>query len=265
MAGLRPPHAVGLMPAMKLICHPLTAFDPPVRPASSRRSWMDDTPESHAYRCLPLVIGNQHGWEVFTPSGFTARWTGGDRVEDVSIHPDAASGQAPARPMSNFGSGILTFEMGFLLRTPPGWNIWVQGPVNAVKDGIAPLSGVIETDWSPYSFTMNWRFTRPGEVRFEADEAIAHIFPVRRDLFDKITPEIRPIQSDPKTAQAMETWRLSRADFAGRLRENDADAAEEKWQKGYYRGLMPDGGKGAPSHKTKLHVKPFTKAAPKTR
>ncbi|HCR94180.1 MAG TPA: hypothetical protein DIV98_04480, partial [Oceanicaulis sp.] len=106
---------------------------------------------------------------------------------------------------------------------------------------------------------------RPGELRFEADEAIAHIFPVRRDLFDKITPEIRPIQSDPKTAQAMETWRLSRADFAGRLRENDADAAEEKWQKGYYRGLMPDGGKGAPSHKTKLRVKPFTKAAPKTR
>ena len=44
-----------------------------------------------------------------------------------------------------------------------GWNTFVTGPMNGIKDGIAPLSGVIETDWSPYSFTMNWRFTRPGK------------------------------------------------------------------------------------------------------
>ena len=38
----------------------------------------------------------------------------------------------------------------------------VQGPINRPKDGIAALPGIIETDWSPYSFTMNWMFTRPG-------------------------------------------------------------------------------------------------------
>ena len=116
---------------------------------------------------------------------------------------------------------------------------------------------MIETDWSPYAFTMNWRFTRPGEVRFEADEAIAQLFPVRRDLFDKVETEIRPLHADPKTFEQFETWRLSRADFATRLREGDRDAAELKWQKGYYRGLMPDGSKGPPSHKTKLRPKPF--------
>lgn len=219
---------------------------------------MDDTPDSFAYRCLPLAVANQHGWEVFTPTGFTARWNGGVRVEDVTVDMDEPLAMnTPGSPLSNFGSGILTLEMGFLLRTPPGWNIWVSGPVNEPKHGIAPLTGVIETDWSPYSFTMNWRFTAEGEVRFEAGEPVAHLFPVRRDLFDRVTPEIRALQTDPKTAEQMETWRQSRGDFAARLKNNDPEAVEEKWQKDYYRGLMPDGRKGPADHKTKLRVKPF--------
>ena len=248
---------------MKLTLHPLSDQDPPVRAASSRRAWMDDTPESFAYRCLPLAVANQHGWEVFTPTGVTARWTGGAKVEDVEvILDDPMLMHRPGSAMANFGSGILTFEMGFLARTPPGWNLWVMGPVNQVKDGIAPLSGVIETDWSPYSFTMNWRFTRPGEVRFEAGEAVAHFFPVRRDLFERITPEIASLYTDPKAAQQMAIWRESRSDFAGRLKSGDKGAAEEKWQKGYYRGMWPDGAKGPADHKTKLRVEPFKAAAP---
>jgi len=249
---------------MKLTLYPLSDQPPPIRPADARRQWMDDTPESFAYRCLPLAVANQHGWEVFAPTGVTARWTGGVNVEDVEVElDDPLSMNRPGSAMSNFGSGILTFEMGFLMRTPPGWNIWAQGPVNQPKDGIAGLSGVIETDWSPYTFTMNWRFTRPGEVRFEAGEAIAHLFPVRRDLFERITPEIKDFSSDPKAVKQMEIWRESRSDFAGRLKQGDPAAVEEKWQKGYYRGLMPDGANGPADHKTKLRVKPFEAAVEK--
>ncbi|PWE18909.1 hypothetical protein DDZ18_00705 [Marinicauda salina] len=243
---------------MKLLLHPLTAEDPPVRPAETRRDWMDETPESFAYRCLPLAAACQHGWEVFAPTGVTARWNGGDRVEDVEVElDDPMAMNKPGAAMTNFGAGILTFEMGFLLRTPPGWNIWVTGPTNQPKDGIFGLSGVIETDWSPYSFTMNWRFTRPGEVRFEPGEAVAHFFPVRRDLFDRVTPEIRPLHADPKTYEQMQIWRESRSDFSGRLKSGDEEAAEEKWQKGYYRGLMPDGKKGPADHKIKIRVPAF--------
>lgn len=249
---------------MKLTLHPLSDRDPPIRAASNRRDWMDATPESFAYRCLPLAVANQHGWEVFTPTGVTARWTGGERVEDVEVAlDDPMLMHKPGSAMANFGSGILTFEMGFLMRTPPGWNIWVAGPVNQPKDGISALSGVIETDWSPYSFTMNWRFTRPGEIRFEAGEAIAHMFPVRRDLFDRITPEIKSLHADPKALKQMEIWRQSRSDFAGRLKGGDELAAEEKWQKDYYRGLWPDGAKGPADHKTKIRVKDFAPAQDK--
>ena len=84
MTGLRARGRPRCDGGMKLICHPLTAEAPTIRPAGSRRDWMDATPESSAYRCLPLALANQHGWEVFTPTGLTASWNGGERVEDVT-------------------------------------------------------------------------------------------------------------------------------------------------------------------------------------
>ena len=243
---------------MELILYPLSDQPAPVRPANARRAWMDQTPNSYAYRCLPLAIANQHGWEVFCPFGFTAKWNGGAKVEDVEIIPDGDDfTQKPGSALTNFGSGILTFEMGFMLRSPLGWNIWVSGPVNGVKDGIIGLSGVIETDWSPYTFTMNWRFTRPGEVRFEPGETIAHFFPVRRDLFEHINPIERNIHTDPDTLQHMESWRIGRGRFNENLRIGDPETVAQKWQKHYYRGVYPDGSNGPNDHKIKLRIKPF--------
>ena len=248
---------------MKFTLYPLVAGDPPIRPAESRRDWMDQAREAFPYRCLPLALANQHGWEVFTPFDFEAEWNGGELPGDVVVRSDAPIPPgASGAPLANFGEGVLTFELSFMLRTPEGWNTFVTGPMNAIKDGIAPLSGVIETDWSPYSFTMNWRFTRPGKVRFCAGEAVATLFPVRRDLFDTLEPEIVSIHTDPATYRHFMEWREQRAEFARRLLEHDPEAVEEKWQKTYYRGLYPKGDKGPGDHKIKLRVKPFRPPKP---
>ena len=127
---------------MKLICYPTSGIAPRIRPGPAAREWMDRAPESFAYRCLPLTIANAHGWEVLSPCAFTAVWTGGVGKEAVRIEADAPE---RLRPISHFGSGILTFHVPALFRTEPGVNLWVTGPVNRPKDGIAPLSGVIET------------------------------------------------------------------------------------------------------------------------
>src|SRR3989442_536780 len=57
---------------MRLIAYRVfepTAIDPAplLRPASPRRRWMEETTDRFAYRCLPLSIANQHGWEPFCP------------------------------------------------------------------------------------------------------------------------------------------------------------------------------------------------------
>jgi hypothetical protein len=243
---------------MKLQCYLYPGWEPRIRAASRRREWMDETPESFAYRCLPLAIANAHGWEIANAVGFAARWNGGQNVSDVEIRLDSPDHPVIDVPISLFGDGTLTFHIAGLFRTEPGWNLWISGPPNAAKDGIAALSGVIETDWSPYSFTMNWRFTRPGHwVRFEPDEAIAFFFPVQRHAVDNIVPSFHPIDALPNLREEFEQWRDSRDAFQQRMAEAQPSDPADKWQKLYYRGVCPAGGSRAADHQTKLRVRDF--------
>lgn len=248
---------------MKLIAYPISLEPPAIRPAPSGRDWMDATPESYAYRCLPLTIANAHGWEILNPRGFTAGWYGGDPVKNLAVTYDgAAPSPGHVRAMSHFGSGVLTFELPIMFRTEPGWNLMVMGPVNRPKHGIAPLTGVIETDWSPYTFTMNWMFTAPGAtVQFAEGEPIAHIFPVQRDCLEKIEPAFADLHSDPDAYEQYSVWQRSRSGFLDSLSAQEAEAVKEKWQKAYYRGLRPDEKPGPRDHKTKLRLKGFGRRA----
>src|SRR5206468_2641323 len=106
------------------------------------RGWMDRSPDSFAYRCLPLNIANAHGWEILAPCGFTAVWNGKLDIGAVTVTADDGA-RAEQLPISLFGQGVLTFHIEGIFRTPPGWNLWVGGSPNRAKDGIAPLSGII--------------------------------------------------------------------------------------------------------------------------
>jgi hypothetical protein len=165
---------------MELTAYLHPGWAPLIRPAPATRPWMDATPESFAYRCLPLNIANAHGWEVLTACAFDAIWDGGAGTEAVTIKPGAGSNLQRA-PVSLFGQGVITFHVEAILRTPPGWNLWVGGSPNRHKDAIAPLTGIVETDWSPFTFTMNWRFTRPYQwIHFDALEPFCFLLPQAR-------------------------------------------------------------------------------------
>jgi hypothetical protein len=139
---------------------------------------MDAAHVRSPYRCLPLVIANTYGWEILSPVGFTAMWNGGPATDGVVVLPDPGP---PPPAVSHFGHGILTFKLPFVFRTDPGTDLIVQGPMNQPKDAIAALTGVVESDWGPFSFTMNWKFTRPKTaVRFRKGEAICHLIPIER-------------------------------------------------------------------------------------
>ncbi|MGE0180122.1 MAG: DUF6065 family protein [Sphingomonas sp.] len=245
---------------MELICYTYPGWAPRIRPASPKREWMEGTPERFAYRCLPLAIANAHGWEILSPCGFEARWKGGQNPDAVEIRLDAGADPAH-RPFSLFGQGTITFHVEGVFRTPEGWNLMVGGPPNGAKDGIAPLGGIIETDWSPYTFTMNWRFTRPNHwVRFEENEPICFFFPVQRGVLEMIEPRIAPMGEEPGLTEAFEAWSQSRDAFQKWVEETKPSAPADKWQKLYYRGVRPDGEPGPDDHDSKLRLPHFMQA-----
>jgi Family of unknown function (DUF6065) len=143
-----------------------------------------------------MLIANQSGWELRNPYGFTATWFGQEDGVDVMIVPDKRdAGQL--LPVGHFGSGILTWNLPLLFRTPPGYNLLVRGPANYPKDGVCALEGIVETDWASASFSMSWKLTRKLiPVRFEVDEPICMIVPQRRAELEEFAPELRPIESD---------------------------------------------------------------------
>ena len=222
---------------MRLICYATSGAPPRIVPAPVERPWMDQTPDGHAYRCLPLNIANAHGWMLLNTVPFTAEWNGAPGLDFVTIRPLVAG---DLLGQSHFGSGVLTFHVNGLFRTEPGYDLMITGPINLLKDAIQPLTGIVETDWAPFTFTMNWKFTRPNtQVRFDADEPFCMIWPVRRGLIDDVEPEIRPIESDAEINGAFTAWGESRRGFNKDLRVPGSDARARKWQKDYFRGDSP--------------------------
>ena len=242
---------------MDLICFLKPGWDPIIRPAEATRAWMDATPETFAYRCLPLNIANAHGWEICSPVDVEAMWNGGNKVTDVTVrNPPGTPAQNEA--ISAFGQGVLTFHIQALLQTPPGWDLFITGSPNRAKDGIAPLSGIVETDWAPYTFTMNWRFTRRNHwVRFAKNEPISFVFPVQRGVLERFDPKAVHIDDDPALSENFDLWTKSRTDFLVDQKIPKPRAPTEKWQKKYFRGVTMTDDKPHPDHRTRLRVKPF--------
>jgi Family of unknown function (DUF6065) len=241
-----------------LIAYLIDGHQVDIRSAPLEREWMEKSDQRFAYRCLPLNIANAYGWELLCPSGFSARWDGRSGKEAVWVAPDMGT-TAPA--VSHFGHGVLTFHVPCLFQTGPGVDLFVTGPLNRPKDGIAPLTGIIETDCAPYSFTMNWLFTRANwAVHFQKAEPFCHIFPVARGNLDIIEPELRRLSEAPDLERRHRQWTEGRKTFNIDLAEPGSRAAEERWQKRYFRGLEPTGEPGkVEGHQSRLRLKPFSR------
>jgi hypothetical protein len=240
-----------------------SAGPPPISltPAPRWRDWMNATEDRWANRCLPLLMANECGWTLLNPTAFTVTWTGEESSGGLSIEFD---GGVPPRQVfvdSNFGYGVLTFRVPYLFRTSPGWNLLARGPANWPKDGICALEGLVETDWTTSTFTMNWKLTRADHpVRFEADEPFCMVVPQRRGDLESFAPELRAIYTDREAYEGSQLMARRRHElqvrkFLGRY-STDFDDARYEWERDYFKGLRSDGTK-AEEHQTQLRLPPF--------
>jgi hypothetical protein len=229
----------------------------PIVPATSQRRWMDRTNERFAYRCLPLLIANQHGWFILNVHKVRVIWNGGAAESALQVTCESGPEGMPCPAISHFGHGVLTWNLNYLFRTPPGFNLWARGPANMWKPGIVPLEGIIETDWSAATFTMNWKMIAANmPVEFLPGEPICMILPVRRGEVETFAPMVRDLERDEPLKKAYEEWAAGRNKFIKDLKQPDSEARQEKWQKDYVQGVGP-GGVVAPQHQTKLEVRDF--------
>ena len=209
------------------------------------RDWMDNTVDNHAYRCLPLNIANQHGWAVYPNSDITFVWNGTNDHDCIKFLENSDRLGA-----SVFGNGIVTFSMPFLVRTPENYSIYITGMPNHHVNSVNALTGVYESDWAPYSFTMNWQVTDPYKpITFTESDPLCFFFPIHRDLIEQFELKNELLeQQDFEYRKQYYTFNYSREKF---LAEGNGG-----WQKHYFQGKLPDESKCPVSnHKTKLNLK----------
>jgi hypothetical protein len=245
--------------AIDLIAYKVTSDEGwTIAPGPVTRDWMDATPERFAYRCLPLAMANQGGWIISCPTTFSATWNGGVGQRDIKLQFQDPECFATKQILTHFGSGILTFSLPWLFRTSPGYGLWVRGPTNTIKDNAIALDGFVETDWAPYTFTMNWRIMRRNSpVWFKKGDPICMILPYAIETLEQVTPIIRNITDDAELHQQYIEFHQKRRE----LIQNNIKTGSMDWEKNYMKGLDTTG-KKTHSHRTKLELKAFPPSLP---
>ena len=62
--------------------------------------------------------------------------------------------------------------------------------------------GVVESDWSPYTFTMNWKIVRPEvPVHFKKGDAVCFLQPFPLDLLERFDCSLESYDSLPPDVQ----------------------------------------------------------------
>lgn len=226
---------------------------PELRPARARRDWMDAFPERHAYRCLPLAIANSFGWEILSPCDLKIEYDGGSGAVSIRITCEDDYPLAGHFASSNFTRGILTLHTGYIFRTEPGWSLLVTGPVNEPKRDMVPLTGVVETDWLPYPFTMNWQLMRKGTYYLKKGEAFCNVVPVMLDPVGDAEIEIVEGAEEPELIEKMTNFAARRSALVANIFNPDPETVREAWGREYFRGELADG-TAAPVHVHKLRL-----------
>jgi hypothetical protein len=215
-------------------------------PLKRKRDWMGKTQDAFAYHCMPLNIANEYGWAVLSPAQFTATWNGTYGLDAITIDYEDEGNYDFAH--SHFGDAVLTIGVDFVIKTPPEISTYIRGIPNELLDGLQSLDAIVETDWLPFTFTYNYRFTRPCKIRFYKDEPLFSFFPVKRGDVESYKIKNRPIEADAKLFRQYEEYANARGNYLDNMHKPGFDLDKQR----YYSNLKSPSGE---KYRVKNHVK----------
>ena len=151
-----------------------------------KRDWFNE----HAYFCLPLTVGNQHGFIVKSAYEFAVFWNGGRELKDTTVKFETKDNYGQIIS-SHFGMGTVTIQNPWTIRTPKGINTLIMNPPNFYIDGIIHMTACVETDNVRRDFTFNLKITRPNYWIFvPKGTVIGYMLPYPRYFIDNFKYKI---------------------------------------------------------------------------
>jgi hypothetical protein len=211
-----------------------------------KRKWMDET-EGNAYRCIPMNVANSYGWTVLSPSDFSVNWDGGRLKHSMTVE---VNGNFPYKIVSSeFGHGIVSIVPDFIVRTSKNVSLYVRGVPNQMAVGLQPFDAIVETDWLPFTFTFNYKFSKPGKLTIKKDQPLFTFFPIERGYIESFETINTTIQKDKEFYEDYLNYE--------KLREDQRSGKDKENVGSYLKGKLYDKEFDIENHIKKVNISDF--------
>lgn len=195
-----------------------------INPSNTKRDWMGDTQNSHAYRCLPMTSANSHGWTINLNEECVVEWDGTENQQSVTVLSGAGE--------ENVAGGFVTFRFPYIFTTPPEYYLWCSGQPNYARNDMVPLNAIIRSDWYPASFQFTWKLTKPGRIVFEKGMPIMFFMPYPKALIENVDIEL--YSSEPSREKQIRSALYGKSIMESFLRKQKNEDSWKEWD-GLYR------------------------------
>jgi hypothetical protein len=207
-----------------------------IRPlkGEAKREWFGP----HFYYCLPLSIGNQYGFIINSLRDFEVFWDGTTADPIITfLNEDNSEKQII---QNGFGSGIVTIQNKFAIKTPIGINVMTIQPPNDFIPACVAMTGVIETDNIKRDFTFNLKITVPNlKITVKKGDSLGAFIPIQRYFVDNFKVGLIDdfFSKDVHKNELLESGRLTE--------ERNTVDKEKPHQSGrrYFKGINSDDSK----------------------
>lgn len=186
-----------------------------VEPAKKMRDWMNDN--VHSYRCVPLSVANQIGWDIILDRKVVIAWNGNNSREDIMV----IEGQESAK--SHFGSGTITLDIGYTWHTPENTQLLIMPvPNDDNYNRFQSLTALVETDRLKYPWFLTIRMVNKGYTTIEAGTKLCRVIPITIGNYEDISIKI---ENEPQDFIDYRAWQA---------RERANRPETQPWQKFYH-------------------------------
>lgn len=142
---------------------------------ATRREWMDDTPEKHAYQCFPLSVTNRLGWGISFPKDIRFIWDG--ITDTTADHVKVLEGEEFVNTYR--GNATVSFTTGLKFTTDEKTSMLAMPVPNLFTRGAQCYTTLISTSFFIHMLPLAWRLTEPDvEVHIPAGMPVATVLPI---------------------------------------------------------------------------------------
>jgi hypothetical protein len=142
---------------------------------SAKRDWMDNTVDSHAYKCFPVSLTNQLGWGISFPEDITFIWDG---ISDTSdSHVKILEGEKYC--YTGRANATLSFHTGLMFETEENVSLLQMPVANLFPEGYEPFTTIISTSFFKGDLPCAIRINKANvPITIKANTPIVCIIPI---------------------------------------------------------------------------------------